>query len=126
MSISRADKGDFANWWFTVDKVALLGMAALIGIGLMLAFAASPAITGGPLTAGDFRYAGRQLAYAAVALSIMGAASLLSLRQIKIVAAVVFAVALAGSFLVLFVGADVLGARRELNFGFMTLQPSEI
>jgi cell division protein FtsW len=125
MSISRADKGGFANWWFTVDKIALLGMAALVGIGLMLAFAASPAITGGPLTAGDFRYAARQLAYAAVALSIMGAASLLSLRQIKIVAAVVFAGALAGSFLVLFVGADVLGARRELDFGLLSLQPSE-
>ena len=23
MSISRADKGGFANWWFTVDRVAL-------------------------------------------------------------------------------------------------------
>ena len=125
MSISRADKGGFASWWFTVDKVSLLAMAALIGIGLMLAFAASPAITGGPLTAGDFRYAARQVGYAGVALAIMGATSLLSLRQIKIVAAVVFAAALAGCFLVLFVGADVLGARRELNFGFMTLQPSE-
>ena len=74
MSISRADKGGFANWWFTVDKVALTGMALLIGIGLMLAFAASPAITGGPLSAGDFRYAARQLAYAVVALAHHGAA----------------------------------------------------
>ncbi len=32
---------------------------------------------------------------------------------------------LIGSFLVLFLGSDVLGARRELNFGFMSLQPSE-
>ena len=125
MSISRADKGSFANWWFTVDKLALAGMAGLIGIGLMLAFAASPAITGGPMTAGDFRYAVRQLLYAGVALSIMGGASLLSLRQIKIVAAVVFAVALVASFLVLFIGSDVLGARRELNLGLFTLQPSE-
>ncbi len=87
MSISRADKGGFANWWFTVDKVALTGMGLLLGIGLMLAFAASPAITGGPLTAGDFHYAMRQLAFAAVALSIMAGASLLTLRQVKIVAA---------------------------------------
>jgi cell division protein FtsW len=120
MSISRADKGGFANWWFTVDKAALAGMGALIGIGLMLAFAASPAITGGPLTAGDFRYAARQLIYAVIAFSIMGGASLLSLRQVKIVAAVVFAGALAGSFLVLFVGADVLGAKRELDFGALS------
>jgi len=125
MSISRADKGSFANWWFTVDKVALTGMALLAGIGLMLAFAASPAITGGPLTAGDFRYAARQLVYFAVALGIMGGASLMSLRQVKITAAFVFALAVIGSFLVLFLGADVLGARRELNFGAFSLQPSE-
>ena len=125
MSISRADKGSFANWWFTVDKVALTGMALLALIGLMLAFAASPAITGGPRTAGDFRYAARQLVYFAVALGIMGGASLMSLRQVKITAAFVFALALIGSFLVLFLGADVLGARRELNFGAFSLQPSE-
>ena len=103
MSISRADKGSFANWWFTVDKVALTGMALLIGIGLMLAFAASPAITGGPLTAGDFRYTIRQVAFAGVAVGILCGVSLLSLRQIRILAAVTFACALIGSFLVLFV-----------------------
>ena len=125
MSISRADKGGFANWWFTVDKVALTGMGLLLGIGLMLAFAASPAITGGPLTAGDFHYAVRQMLFATVALSIMAGASLMTLRQVKILAAFIFALALVGSFLVLFLGSDVLGARRELNFGFMSLQPSE-
>ena len=125
MSISRADKGGFANWWFTVDKVALTGMALLLGIGLMLAAAASPAITGGPISAGDFRYAIRQITYAALALTIMGSASLLSLRQIKITAAILFALALIASFLVLFVGADILGARRELDFGPVSLQPSE-
>jgi cell division protein FtsW len=125
MSFSRADKGGFANWWFTVDKVALTGMALLIGIGLMLAFAASPAITGGPLSAGDFHYAVRQVSYAVVALGILSGASLLSLRQVKITAAFVFALALIGSFLVLFIGVDVLGARRELGFGLFSLQPSE-
>ena len=125
MSISRADKGSFADWWFTVDKAALIFMGLLLGVGLMLAFAASPAITGGPLTAGDFHYAARQLIFALVALSIMAGASLLTLRQVKIVAAFVFTTALIASFLVLFLGNDVLGARRELNFGFMSLQPSE-
>jgi cell division protein FtsW len=125
MSISRADKGGFSDWWFTVDKVALTGMALLLGIGLMLACAASPAITGGPLTAGDFHYAIRQLLFALLALSIIAGASLLSPRQVKIVAALVFAAAMIGSVLVLFVGNDILGARRELNFGFISLQPSE-
>ena len=123
--INRADKSGFANWWFTVDRVALLCMLALAGIGLMLAFAASPAITGGPLTAGDFRYTARQVAFAVLAIGILGGVSLLNLKQIRILAAVTFACALIGSFLVLFIGADVLGARRELDLGAFALQPSE-
>jgi len=123
--MNRTDKSGFADWWFTVDRVALLCILSLTGIGLMLAFAASPAITGGPLMAGDFRYTARQLVFAAIAVAIMCGVSLLSLRQIRILAAVTFASALIGSFLVLFVGADVLGARRELDLGLFALQPSE-
>ena len=123
--LNRSDKSGFANWWFTVDRVALLCMLVLAGIGLMLAFAASPAITGGPLSAGDFRYTARQVVFAVMAIGILCSVSLLSLRQIRMLAAVTFACALIGSFLVLFVGADVLGARRELDLGPFALQPSE-
>jgi cell division protein FtsW len=123
--MNRSDNSGFANWWFTVDRVALFCMLALTGIGLMLAFAASPAITGGPLTAGDFRYTLRQVVFAAIAVGILCGVSLLPPRQIRILAAVTFACALIGSFLVLFVGADVLGARRELDLGPFALQPSE-
>ena len=123
--MNRSDKSGFANWWFTVDRVALFCMLALTGIGLMLAFAASPAITGGPLTAGDFRYTLRQVVFAAIAVGILCGVSVLPPRQIRILAAVTFACALIGSFLVLFVGADVLGARRELDLGPFALQPSE-
>ncbi len=122
--MNRADRSGFANWWFTVDRVALLCVLMLLGIGLMLAFAASPAVTGRS-GSGDFHYAARQLMFAGMALAIMGGASLLDLRQIKILAAITFASALIGSFLVLFIGADVYGARRELDFGAFNLQPSE-
>src|SRR6201995_2070226 len=123
--MNRANNTGFANWWFTIDRVALLCILALAGIGLMLAFAASPAITGAPLTAGDFRYTARQVTFTGIAIAILCATSCLSLRQIRLVAAVTFGCALIGSFLVLFVGADVLGARRELNLGPFALQPSE-
>jgi cell division protein FtsW len=119
------DRSGFAAWWWTIDRIALFAMLALIAIGLMLAFAASPAATGGPLTAGDFRYAIKQVAFAFIAAFILGGASLLSLRQLKIVAAIAFGAALAGSILVLLTGSEVLGARRWINLGWMTLQPSE-
>jgi cell division protein FtsW len=123
--MNRADRSGFAAWWFTVDRTAFFLVLALIAIGLLLAFAASPAITGGPLTAGDFRYAARQITFTALAASILVGTSLLSLKQVKIVAAIAFAGALVGSFLVLFVGVDILGARREIDFGPVSLQPSE-
>jgi cell division protein FtsW len=123
--ISRADKSGFTNWWWTVDRVALFAMLALIAIGLMLAFAASPAATGGPLTPGDFRYAAKQVTFAAIAAIILAFSSLLSLRTIKLAAAVTFALALIGSTLVLFTGSEVLGAKRWIDLGWMTLQPSE-
>ena len=123
--MNRATNTGFANWWFTVDRVALLCMLALAGIGLMLAFAARPAITGAPLTAGDFRFTVRQVTFTGIAVVILCATSCLTLRQIRLVAAVTFACALIASFLVLFIGVDVLGARRELNLGPFALQPSE-
>ena len=123
--MNRADRSGFAAWWFTVDRTAFFLVMALIAIGLLLAFAASPAITGGPLTAGDFRYAARQLTFTALAAAILIGTSLLSLKQVKVIGAIAFAGALVGSFLVLFVGVDILGARREIDFGPVSLQPSE-
>jgi len=122
---SRANRSPYSSWWWTIDRVALLLMLALIVVGLILAFAASPAATGGPLTAGDFRYTAKQILFALIAAGILGGASVLSLQQLKIVAAVTFAVALIGSALVLVAGTEVLGAKRSIEFGLFSLQPSE-
>jgi cell division protein FtsW len=122
---SRADRSTYASWWWTIDRVALSLMLALITIGLMLAFAASPAATGGPLTAGDFRYTIKQILFAAIAAGILGGASVLSLQQLKITAAITFAVALIGCALVLVAGTEVLGAKRSIELGLFSLQPSE-
>jgi cell division protein FtsW len=125
MSLSRTDRSGFSGWWWTIDRYAFFAMLALIAIGLMLAVAASPAATGGPITAGDFHYAVKQVAFALIAAFILGGSSLLSLREIKLIATVVFACALVGSCVVLFTGSEVLGAKRWINLGWMTLQPSE-
>jgi cell division protein FtsW len=125
MTLSRNDRSGFAAWWWTVDRVALSSMIALLLIGLVLAFAASPAATGSPFAAGDFRYAAKQIAFAGVACVILGFTSVLSVRAVKLSAAIVYAFALIGSTLVLFTGDEVLGAKRWIDFGGMTLQPSE-
>ncbi len=117
--ISRTDRSGFAVWWWTVDRWTLFTVVALIAIGLILACAASPAVGGG------FYYAGKQIAFAAIAAAILIGTSSLSLDGLKIVAGAVFFAALAGSALTLVAGDEILGARRWLDFGWITLQPSE-
>jgi cell division protein FtsW len=125
MTISRSDKSGFAAWWWTTDRVAFSAVIVLIALGLMLACAASPAATGSAFTAGDFRYAAKQIAFAGIACVILVFVSSLSLKAVKLSAAIVYALALIGSTLVLFTGDEVLGAKRWIDFGWMTLQPSE-
>jgi cell division protein FtsW len=125
MNLSRTNRSEFSDWWWTVDRLALAAMLALIAIGLMLAFAASPAASGGPLTEGDFRYAAKQIAFAVVAAAILGGASMLTPSQVKLAAVVVFVLALIGTIVVAFAGTEILGARRWLNLGWISLQPSE-
>ncbi|HEY4114446.1 MAG TPA: FtsW/RodA/SpoVE family cell cycle protein [Rhizomicrobium sp.] len=125
--ISRTNRGLLADWWWEIDRLAVSAMLALIGIGLVLAFAASPAETArhSATHAGNFYYAIKQVVFALIAIGIAIGTSLLSLRSIKVAALVIFVVSVVASALVLVAGPEVLGARRWIDVGGMTLQPSE-
>ncbi|MFL6689547.1 MAG: FtsW/RodA/SpoVE family cell cycle protein [Alphaproteobacteria bacterium] len=124
--LSRDNRGRFADWWWTVDRVALFAMLALIAIGLMLAFAASPAATAhNSMQAGNFHFAAKQIVFAGLAAVVVIAGSLLPLRDLKRAAAVSYIIAIICSAVVLLAGTEVLGARRWIDLGWITLQPSE-
>jgi cell division protein FtsW len=123
--MTRADKSVLAEWWWTIDRVALIAMLSLIAIGLMLAFAASTAATGKGLVLGNFHYATKQIVFAVVAAIILGFTSMLSPRAIKIAGLAVFVGAALACLLVLFTGSEVLGAKRWLDLGWISVQPSE-
>lgn len=123
--MTRSDRRGAGALWRTMDRTALVSIVVLFALGLMLAFAASPAATGGPLTEGDFRYAAKQIAFAAIAVMLLGVVSVLPLRTIKLSAAVIYAIAVLASAMVLFTGNEVLGAKRWIDLGWFTLQPSE-
>ncbi|MDE2163950.1 MAG: cell division protein FtsW [Alphaproteobacteria bacterium] len=125
MSFSRANRSELSDWWWTVDRVSLAAMLALLGIGLMLAVAASPAASGGPLTGGNFHYAAKQVGFAALAVFILCSTSMLTPAKVGRVALTIYIVALIASVVVLFAGTETLGARRWLDLGWITLQPSE-
>ena len=44
MSLSRAENSLLAAWWFTIDRTLLALVLALVGLGLVVSLAASPAV----------------------------------------------------------------------------------
>src|SRR5262245_64230443 len=44
LMVSRVDKSPVAKWWWTVDRWFLAAFLSLMGLGIVLSFAASPAV----------------------------------------------------------------------------------
>jgi cell division protein FtsW len=125
MRLARTDTSVLARWWFTVDRMLLIAILALIGSGLVLSLAASPAVAvrrGLPV----FHFFERHLAFAAAGVVLMIVLSLLDPRRIRRLCLVLFALAVALMVAVLFVGPEINGARRWIRIGGSSLQPSEI
>ena len=97
-------------------------VAALISIGLVVLFSASSPIKGGP-----YAYLYKQFIFLALAIGAGWGVAVADLEQLRKVAWIAAAVALAGLGLVLIphLGITVKGSRRWLGFGTVRLQVSE-
>lgn len=123
--ISRTSRGPFSEWWWTVDRFSFFLVLALIGIGVMLSVAASPTVYGNPHVEGNFIFAIKQGIFAALGIGLIVGLSMLSPDGVKKGARGLFYCALVGLVLVMVLGEVVYHARRWINLGFLTLQPSE-
>lgn len=124
MRLSRADRSRVADWWFTVDHVLVGAILALIGAGLVLSLAASPAVAirkGLP----TYYFVERHLFFSALGVLIMLIVSLFSPRGVRRLALVLFAVSMLGLVAVQFTGPEIHGARRWLSIAGHSIQPSE-
>jgi cell division protein FtsW len=121
---SRLDKSPVATWWWTVDRWFLAAFLSLMGLGIVLSFAASPAVA---LRIGldPFHFATRQIIFTVPALGVMLAVSFLESRQIRRVALILLGVMLVLMVAVLYVGVEVKGARRWVSLAGLSIQPSE-
>lgn len=110
----------------TYDRVLLVITAALIGLGILFSMAASPAATARIRIEEAFYFAGRQAAYAALGVVVMFAAASLEPRQMRRAATIIAAIMLPLCALAALIGPEVKGAQRWFDFGFFSLQPSEL
>jgi cell division protein FtsW len=114
----------FSEWWWTVDRLMIGAVLALMLIGIVLLLAASPPVAI-RLGLDPFYFVHRQALFLLPALFVLFATSSLSPRQVRRVALAVFLISLALVAATLFVGPEIKGARRWLNLFGMSLQPSE-
>jgi cell division protein FtsW len=124
MRLTRADRSVLSDWWFTVDRLMFFGLLLLMGAGLVLSLAASPPIAA-KFNVEPFYFVRRHAALLLPAVAIMFAASTLTPKQIRRASLVIFLVGIALMVLILVIGPEVKGAKRWLQIGALSIQPSE-
>jgi cell division protein FtsW len=122
--LSRLDRSPVANWWWTVDRWFLAAFLLLMGLGIVLSFAASPAVAE-RIGLDSFHFATRQIVFMIPALAAMLGVSFLDARQIRRLSLGLLGVMLVLMVAVLFVGVEVKGSHRWVSIAGISLQPSE-
>ncbi len=122
--VSRVDRSPAANWWWTVDRWFLAAFLCLMVLGVVLSFAASPAVAE-RIGLDSYHFVTRQIIFMVPAIILMIAVSFLPSRQVRRLALVLLVGSMLAMVATLYIGIEVKGSRRWLSiFGF-SLQPSE-
>src|ERR1700758_3316317 len=124
MKFARIDQSPVARWWWTVDRWSLAALGVLIGFGVVLSLAASPAVAE-RIGYDGLHFVRRHLAMLPLALGVMFAVSLQTPRTVRRIAAIGFIMALVLLSLTFVVGVEIKGARRWINLPGLSVQPSE-
>ncbi len=122
--VSRVDRGPVANWWWTIDRYFLAACLALMGLGILLSYAASPAVAE-RIGLDSFHFVERQIFFMIPALIAMISISFLTPRLVRRAALILLCVALLLMVAALFIGIEVKGARRWVSLAGISIQPSE-
>ncbi|NLH80524.1 MAG: putative lipid II flippase FtsW [Phyllobacteriaceae bacterium] len=123
--MNRTDRSIFAQWWWTVDRTLIAAAVMLLVGGLVLSFAASPAVAERIGASDSFYFVKRHAVFFALALPTMFAVSLMTPRDIRRASLLVFLASLLLLVLVPVFGQEVKGARRWINVLGFSVQPSE-
>lgn len=123
-TFARTDTSLFGRWWWTVDRWTLAALACLIFLGVILVFAASPAVAT-RIGLDSFYLARHHLMMLPLAIAIVIGVSLMGPRGVRRLATIGFLLALLLTALTLVAGNEIKGATRWISIAGFSLQPSE-
>ncbi|MGC1465181.1 MAG: putative peptidoglycan glycosyltransferase FtsW [Pseudolabrys sp.] len=122
--VSRAQRTPFGEWWWTVDRLTLAAIGALMLAGIVLSLAASPPVAA-RLGLDPFFFVDRHILYLIPAVAVMLGVSFLAPQQIRRLSLIVFGISLLMVAVTPYFGAEIKGARRWLVILGVNIQPSE-
>lgn len=125
MKVSRTDRSLLADWWYTVDKVQLAAVLTLLGVGLILSLAASPAVAERkgfePL-----HFFERHALHAFVGSVTLLGLSFVRIVDVRRISLLLFVATTALMIAVPILGEENQGAQRWLVLAGFSIQPSEL
>jgi cell division protein FtsW len=122
--VSRKVRTPFGDWWYTVDKLVLAALLALMLAGIILSLAASPPVAA-RLNLDAFHFVNRHILFLLPTVVILLVTSFLTPRQLRRIALLMFLVSLVLVAATPYFGAEIKGARRWLVILGVNVQPSE-
>jgi cell division protein FtsW len=122
--LSRAQRTPIGEWWWTVDRLTLAAIGALMLAGVVLSLAASPPVAG-RLGLEPFYFVNRHILFLLPSIAVMLGVSFLNPHQVRRLSLLVFAVSLVLVAATPFFGPEIKGARRWLILSGISIQPSE-
>ncbi|WP_458760054.1 putative lipid II flippase FtsW [Afipia sp. TerB] len=122
--ISREQRTPFSEWWWTVDRLLLAAILALVIAGVILSLAASPPVAV-RIGLDPFHFFNRHVLFLVPSIIVMVATSFLSPKHIRRSALIVLAFALVLIVATLLFGPEVKGSRRWITLLGVNIQASE-
>ncbi len=122
--LSRAQRTPFGEWWWTVDRLTLAAVGALMIAGVVLSLAASPPVAG-RLGLDPFYFVDRHILFLFPTIAVMLGVSFLTPRQIRRLALLVFAASVLLAAITPYFGPEIKGARRWIVILGVNIQSSE-
>src|SRR4030081_3527829 len=122
--ISREQRTPLSEWRWTVDRLLLAAIIALMLGGLILSLAASPPVAT-RIGLGPFHFFNRPVLFLLPSFIVLIGVSFLSPRQIRRAALIVFAVSIILIVATLLFGPEVKGSRRWITLLGLNIQASE-
>ena len=124
MSLFRQSRHPLVKWWWEMDRMSVLIVALIMGLGALAVTTASVAVSK-TYDVGPYYFGIRHYIFLSAAMGLMLTMTLLRPQGVRRVGLIILVLTYIGLLLTFVMGMEVKGARRWLNIAGQSVQPTE-